>query len=181
MKNAILLLSIVLVYLTSSVSYAKNDSELRLKLNHCSSIESDNGRLVCFDKLVQSSAKQSIVAATAATAATAVTAVTAVVPSIGDSKTVEQKKVDDFAKEDLKKTKEEQGPSSIFATVTKVNKSLKGQWIIYFENGQKWQQTNTARIKLKIGNKVRLEKGALGAVYLYRENSHRSIKVKRLK
>jgi len=168
-KNAILLLSIVFIYLTSSVSYANNNSELRLKLNHCSSIESDNRRLVCFDKLVQPSAKQSIVAVTAA------------VPSIDDSKTVEQKKVDDFAKEDLKKTKEEQGPSSIFATVTKVNKSLKGQWIIYFENGQKWQQTNTARIKLKIGNKVRLEKGALGAVYLYRENSHRSIKVKRLK
>ncbi len=169
MKNAILLLSIVLIYLISSVSYAKNDAELRLKLNYCSSIESDNGRLVCFDKLVQPSTKQSIVA------------VAAIVPSIDDSKTVEQKKVDDFAKEDLKKTKEEQGPSSIFATVTKVNKSLKGQWVIYFENGQKWQQTNTARIKLKIGNKVRLEKGALGAVYLYRENSHRSIKVKRLK
>jgi hypothetical protein len=168
-KNTILLLSISIFYLTSSVGYAKNKSELRLKLNHCSSIESDHARLVCFDKLVQPSAKQPVVAATVA------------VPSIVESKTVEQNKVDNFAKEDLKKTKEEQGPNSIFATVTKVKKSLKDQWVIYFENGQKWQQTNTARIKLKIGNKVRLEKGALGAVYLYRENSHRSIKVKRLK
>jgi hypothetical protein len=58
---------------------------------------------------------------------------------------------------------------------------LRGQWVLYFDNGQKWQQTDTTRIKFKVGNKVRLDKGAMGAIYLYKDGSHRSIKVKRLK
>lgn len=169
MKNVILLLSSVLIYLTSSASYAKKDNELLLKLTQCSSITSNDDRLLCFDKLVPTNIQQPTIA------------VTTVVAPVVDSKSVEEKQVNDFAKEHLKKTKEEQESTSIIATVSKVNKLLRGQWVIYFENGQKWQQTDSARIKLKIGNKVRLEKGAMGAVYLYKEGSHRSIKVKRLK
>ncbi|NQY86808.1 MAG: hypothetical protein HRT51_03510 [Colwellia sp.] len=168
MKSAILLLASVFFYLTSSVSYAKSNTELLLNLTHCSTIASDDVRLSCFDKLVLATAKQSVVA------------VTAVVPPIVNNKQAKLAQIDDFAKEHLKKTKE-QGLSSILATVSKVRKSLRGQWLIYLENDQKWQQTDTAKIKFKVGDNVRLKKGALGAIYLYKEGSHRSIKVKRLK
>lgn len=169
MKNTVLLLSSVLFYSTSLVSYAKNDSASQLNLAHCSTISSSDARLACFDNLYIDSAKQPVVT------------VTAVVPSTMDNKSVEQKQIDNFAKEDLKKTKTEQGPDSIFATISKIKQLLRGQWVIDLENGQKWQQTNTIRIKLKVGDKIRLEKAALGAIYLYKEGSHRSIKVKRLK
>ncbi|MBL4823243.1 MAG: hypothetical protein JKX90_06950 [Colwellia sp.] len=173
MKSAVLLLTSVFFYLTSSVGYAKSNTELLLNLTHCSTIASDDVRLNCFDKLVLPTAKLSVVAAIT------------VVPTIVDSKPielkqVEQKQIDDFAKDHLKKAKEQE-PSSIIATVSKVKKLLRGQWLIYLENNQKWQQTDTAKIKLKVGDTVRLNKGAMGAIYLYKEGGHRSIKVKRLK
>jgi hypothetical protein len=168
-KDALLLLSCVLIFITSSVAYAQKQNDLLLSLTDCSSIANDGERLACFDTLVSLSARQSIVT------------VTTVEPLIVDNKPFKQNQVDEFAKEHLKKTREQQGPSSILATVSKVKQLLRGQWLIYLENGQKWQQTDTAKIKLKIGHKVRLKKGALGAVYLYSEGSNRSIKVKRLK
>jgi len=36
-------------------------------------------------------------------------------------------------------------------------------------------------ITLKVGNKVRLDKAAMGATYLYKDGSHQNIKVKQLK
>ena len=169
MKNVILFLLSVVLYLISPGSYAKSNSDLLLNLTDCSTILSSDERLACFDKLVTASANESVMATTAVT------------PSITDKILAEDKLVDNFAKEHIKKTKKEQGPNSIFATVSKVKKLLRGQWILYFENGQKWQQTDTSKVKFKVGNKVRLSKAALGAIYLYKDGSNRSIKVKRLK
>lgn len=166
MKNVIVFLLSVFIYLTSSVSYAKNATDLLLKLNDCSEINNDDARLVCFDKLVRPNTKLPV---------------EAVVPSIVNNKSLEQREVNDFAKEHLAKNKEKEEIASIVATVSKLDKLLRGQWVIYLENGQKWQQTDTASIRLKKDNKVYLKRGAMGAVYLYKENSHRSIKVKRLK
>jgi hypothetical protein len=168
-KNVVLLLASVLLALISSGSYAKNTDELLLNLMGCSTIPSSDERLACFDKLVTNSATPSVMATTV------------VAPSLTDKKLTKQKQVDDFAKEHVKKTKKEQGPSSIFATVSKVKQLLRGQWVLDFENGQKWQQTGTTRAKFKVGNKVRFDKTAMGAIYLYKDGSHRSIKVKRLK
>jgi hypothetical protein len=169
MKKVVSLLSSGLLFLISSGSYAKDNSDLLLNLTDCSIISSNDERLACFDKLVFNNANQSV------------QVTTAVALSITDEKLTKHKLVDNFAKEQVKKTKKEQGPSSIFATVSKVKKLLRGQWVLYFDNGQKWQQTDTTRIKFKVGNKVRLDKGAMGAIYLYKDGSHRSIKVKRLK
>jgi hypothetical protein len=169
MKKLILLFSGIFIYLTTLVSYAKNDNNLLLDLTDCAAISNNNIRLACFDKLVSRQEEKPIVR------------VTTVVSATVDKKSVQQKNVDDFAKEHLKKSKADQGPSSIFSTVTKVKQLLRGQWVIYLKNGQKWQQTDTARIKFKVGSKIRLDKGAMGAIYLYKEGSQRNIKVKRLK
>jgi hypothetical protein len=169
MKKFILLFLSVFICLTTAVSYAKNDNNLLLNLTDCAAISNNNIRLACFDKLVPRQENNPIVE------------VTTVVSTTVDKKSVQQKNVDGFAKEHLKKPKAEQGPSSLFSTVTKVKQLLRGQWVIYLKNGQKWQQTDTARINIKVGNKIRLDKGAMGAIYLYKEGSQRNIKVKRLK
>lgn len=174
MKHSILFLSSIFTCLVMpSVSYAKNDSDLLINLRHCSKISNNDARLNCFDKLIPRTTKQIITAVTTVAAPPQ--------PPKVKSKSVEQKQIDNFAKEHLKKSKEEQGPSSIVSTIIKAKQLLRGQWVIELENGQKWQQKDTARIKLKVGNKIRLDKGALGAVYLYKEDSSRNIKVKRLK
>ncbi len=173
-NNIILPVLVLLVYLTPTIADAKNDSDLRANLINCSKITSDNARLHCFDKLISQRNKQTVAVVTSA-------AVSTKLPSpILDEQKIEQKRVDSFAQEHLKKTKEKQGPKSIVSTVTKLKKLIRGQWVIFLENGQKWQQKDTARLNLKVGNKVRLDKGAMGAVYLYKEGTHRSIKVKRL-
>jgi len=126
----------------------------------------------CFDKLVNKSVDHS----------------TPVIDSVEISvkennlqKQKEAKRIDAFSKESLKKSDEEKGPDRITAKINKLNKLIRGEWVIYFENGQKWQQTDTTRFKLSVGINVRLEKGSLGVVYLYKEGSSRSIRVKRLK
>ena len=81
----------------------------------------------------------------------------------------------------MKKTKEEQGPDSITAIISKVKRLIRGQWVVYLENGQKWQQQDLVKMKLKVGDSVRLKKGSMGTVQLYKEGSHRNIRVKRLK
>lgn len=174
MKKFVLLLSSIVINLTASVSYAKSDSGLLLSLTDCATISNNNARLACFDKLAPKHVKQPIVDKPKAQ-------VVAVVPLIDAKKSVEQKNIDNFAKEHLKKSNAEEGPSSLFSTVTKVKQLLRGQWVIDLKNGQKWQQTDTARIKFKIGNKIRLDKGAMGSIYLYKDGSQRNIKVKRLK
>ncbi len=175
MKNIILPLLVLVTYLTPTIADAKNNRDLRANLISCSKITSDNARLHCFDKLVPRSNKQAVAVLTPAVVPTKS-------PSpIIDERKLEQKRVDSFGEEHLKKTKEKQAPKSIVATVTKLKKLIRGQWVIFLENGQKWQQKDTARLNLKVGNKVRLDKGAMGAVYLYKEGTHRSIKVKRLK
>jgi len=81
----------------------------------------------------------------------------------------------------LIKTAEEKGPESIIATISSVKQLVRGQWVFYFENGQKWQQQDTIKIKLKVGDTVRLKKGSMETVYLFKEGSHRNMRVKRLK
>lgn len=141
-------------------------------LSHCMSIENSEQRLNCFDDLANQNVK--VISTVKANDEVATTQSEQV-------KLEEAKKIDDFSKEDLKKTEEEKGPDSIIATISNVKQLIRGQWVIYFENGQKWQQQDSAKIKLKIGDNVRLKKGSMGAVYLFKEDSHRNIRVKRLK
>jgi len=96
-------------------------------------------------------------------------------------KSEDTKQIDNFSKEDLKKTQKEKGPESISAVISKLKQLIRGQWVVHLENGQKWQQQDSAKIKLTVGDKVRLKKGSMGAVYLFKEGSHRNIRVKRLK
>ena len=95
MKNIVLPLASLLLSLISVGSNAKNTSELLLNLTGCSIIPSSDQRLACFDKLVTDSATPSVLLSTAARS------------SITDKKLVEHKLVDNFAKEQVNKTKKE--------------------------------------------------------------------------
>jgi hypothetical protein len=62
-----------------------------------------------------------------------------------------------------------------------LSKSVRGQWQIYFTNGQYWQQKDNINLWLKVGDQVELIKGGLGAVFLKKHDINKRIKVRRLK
>ena len=157
--------------IASADAFASVNSALVDSLSSCLKVSNDAQRLVCFDQLAQKNV--------APLNSTNVSD-EAVAP-IEQVKSEETKIIDDFSKEYLKKTEEERGPDSITATISNVKQLIRGQWVVYFENGQKWQQQDSIKIKLKVGDTVRLKKGSIGTVYLFREGGHRNIRVKRLK
>lgn len=165
----------VFICLLSVNVFAETKGDLVLALTDCSKISQANERLACFDKLAGNLAKNNVKLLSTAIVLNEPVAKTE------PAKSKAAKKVDDFSKQHLKKTKQEQGLDSITAKISKLDKLIRGQWVIYLENEQKWQQKDNANIKLSIGDTVLLKKGSMGAVYLYKAGHHRNIRVKRLK
>ncbi len=160
------------------------------QLEDCVKISQDTARLACFDKLTEKISNKSV----------EVNTTQLITQQVGDSskKHIENinsksvaasttqlitQQVDDFSKEHIEKTAEEKANEvlSISLLVDTLKKVGRGQWKITFKNGQQWQQKDTTRFKLKEGDKVTLTKGALGSVFLQRENTNKRMKVKRLK
>lgn len=128
------------------------EAEFLSKIQGCSKVPENDARLSCFDKLTNKEALDKI-------------------------------HIDAFAKEQIERTKEEQDKdiNTIILTVSKLSKTVRGQWIIITENGQKWQQRDSARFNLKVNQKVIISKGSLGSTFLKNEDSNKRINVKRIK
>ena len=154
------------LFLTQSAT--AEESALTNRLQDCSQIEQDQARLTCFDGLTASIDLAVVVSSNAIISGP-------MKPSAAD--------IDAFGKEQLQKSAEElaQEVNHITLTVSKLAKSVRGQWKITFVNGQKWQQNDSTSFRIKTGDRVVLSKGALGAVYLKKEHTHKRINVKRLK
>lgn len=171
MKNQVVVLLSALTGVISLDIFANENFELADYLSSCTQIENNEQRLLCFDKLAQNSVVHS----------NAIKVTNEAVAKVARVKSEKTKQVDNFSKDDLKKTSEEQGPESITATISQAKQLIRGQWVLHLENEQKWQQLGSTKINLKAGDSIRLKKGSLGAVYLNKEGSHRRIRVKRLK
>ncbi|QYJ97244.1 hypothetical protein K0J45_17305 [Shewanella alkalitolerans] len=65
-------------------------------------------------------------------------------------------------------------------TVASVQKNAHGALTITFDNGQVWKQNDSRRFRLKAGDKVYIEKGALGSFLLGKEDANATIRVKRI-
>lgn len=170
MKISITVLLGISLVLIAESAFSAEDNELSNGLSDCLSEVLDDERLACFDQLAKNHLKLSAPQLDKEIALSPVQA-----------KLKEKQLIADFSKEDLIKTDEEKGLDSITSTITKIKKLLRGRLIIDLENGQQWEQKDSAQIKLKEGDLILLKKGALGVVYLSNENSYRSIRVKRLK
>ena len=153
-----------LAVVTSLISQTAIAEEKNLsdRVQGCIEITQDTARLACFDQLLSKPSAKKVEAQVAEITA---------------------KQVDSFSKEHVKKTAEEKAKEidSIILTISQLSKSPYDQWKITFENGQKWQQKDNYKLRLKIGQRVILTKGSLSSVFLQKENSTKRIKVKRLK
>ncbi|MCW8864573.1 MAG: hypothetical protein OQK09_03945 [Colwellia sp.] len=163
MKTLYLIFISLSLWSLTCTSYASSGEKLSTQLAQCGKITSADKRLACFDGLLEKKLVTQVPAVKA------------------PAQPVQSKEVDGFAKEHIKKTPEESGPESITSKVTKLKKLIRGQWVLNLANGQQWQQKDEVKFKIKVGDTVRLKKGAMGAVFLNKEGSRRNIRVKRLK
>jgi hypothetical protein len=151
-----------------SQSVLAQEAELADKVQACSNISENQSRLSCFDALTD---KNSL-------------AVELLSQSVAIEKSpLNEQQIDNFSKDHVKKTSDELAKeiNSITLSISTLSKTIRGQWNVTFSNGQKWQQKDTTKLSLKQGDVVVLTKGALGSVYMQKENTKKRIKVKRLK
>ena len=70
----------------------------------------------------------------------------------------------------------------IQAGISRIEKSSRGQRTLYLDNGQIWRQVgSSSQPHLKTGERIIIERGALGSYILKPADSNRSMRVKRLR
>ena len=175
MKNRIkIAFGTVVSYLFLTQLVLASGTELAVKIQACNEIHANEKRLTCFDKLTSKNSN-----------ATELPSVTAIPTAAALPATTEltDQQIDSFSKVHIKKSKEELASeiNTITLTVSKVTKTAYDELNITFDNGQKWKQKDNQSLRLAAGDNVTLTKGALGSVYLNKEDSSKRIRVKRLK
>ncbi|BAO44702.1 hypothetical protein [Thiolapillus brandeum] len=82
----------------------------------------------------------------------------------------------------LPKTSPADTVQGVQAGIRKIEKTSRGQRILYLDNDQVWRQVgNSSQPRLKSGDTITIERGALGSFVLRQTNSNRSMRVKRLR
>ncbi|MCG9721902.1 hypothetical protein [Shewanella sp. Isolate7] len=158
----------------STLLFSLNASAgIEQQLSQCAAKQDKLDRLICYDKLAakvgnkaQSSKHVAPVSKPAPTPQAA--AVVASTPasaeaSFGKAQKVERVELD-----------------KVNLTVASVQKNPHGALTITFNNGQVWKQSDTRRYRLKAGDKVYIEKAALGSFLLGKDDTNATIRVKRI-
>ncbi|WKE65543.1 hypothetical protein PVT67_18050 [Gallaecimonas kandeliae] len=143
------------------------------KLAQCAQLSDDGLRLACFDALAKQARSQGDMAVAPVTSAEE--------QALQRPKVVAETHdpVASFGMEQQVEKKHEL--DSIKAVVVKINKDPYGKLILVLDNGQTWKQGDSGYSGIKTGDTVKLEKGALGAVYLGKDGGGRTIRVSRSK
>lgn len=181
--------SVALAVLALTVVAPLAAEPLNAGLSRCAAIGDDALRLACFDQLAGALQPQAVVpAAVAAAPAAAVAApVAPAVPAV-PATTVEPAPVAaaadpvaEFGLENRPKPQTEvERQDEIQARVVERKKDPYGKWILTLDNGQVWQQSESATFSFA-SDQVVIERGMLGAFYLKVDGQSRRLKVKRLK
>ena len=164
-------LSLTLLLQTAN---AGNLKDLVLK---CSKIELNADRLNCFD-LMSNKLNRKLAVKTSKKITT--------IKNNTASQSIPIKKkesiVDEFGSSHLKINKAKTS-DAITLTLLKTKQNPRKELILFFENGQVWQQKGHEYFKVKPGDSLKLTKGSLGAIYMKKDNkdSKRKIRVKRIK
>ncbi|QYK01067.1 hypothetical protein [Shewanella psychrotolerans] len=145
---------------------------LEQQLTNCAGISDKLDRLICYDNLAANALNHNVnqpiqasVSKPAPVAQAPVVAATAISAEESFGK-IYKEDPDQITKIDM--------------TVKSVSKDAYGALKISFENGQVWKQSDSRRFKIKAGETVYIEKGALGSFMLGKESLNTTIRVKRL-
>lgn len=164
---------------------AQANAAIEQQLTQCAGITDKLERLVCYDNLAASIQVTTVTnnttapiavapvvtpaAAPAAVATAAPVAVAAAATNIEDNFGMEVKRV------------QENTTDKIYLDVESIAENPYGALKITFTNGQVWKQTESRKFSLKVGDKVYIEKAALGSFLMGTESRNAKVRVKRLK
>ncbi|MFB2726583.1 hypothetical protein ACE02H_03865 [Shewanella mangrovisoli] len=164
---------------------AQANAAIEQQLTQCAGITDKLERLVCYDNLAASIQVTTVTnnttapiavapvvtpaAAPAAVATAAPVAVAAAATNVEDNFGMEVKRV------------QENTTDKIYLDVESIAEDAYGALKVTFTNGQVWKQTENRKFNLKVGEKVFIEKAALGSFLMGTESRNAKVRVKRLK
>ena len=162
---------------------AQANAAIEQQLTQCAGITDKLERLVCYDNLavsiqvttVTNNTTAPIAVAPVVTPAAASAAVATAAPVAAAATNVE----DNFGME--VKRVQENTTDKIYLDVESIAEDAYGALKITFTNGQVWKQTENRKFNLKVGEKVFIEKAALGSFLMGTESRNAKVRVKRLK
>lgn len=155
-------------------------------ISQCANIQNSTERLGCFDAIANGLVKKvkdtPVVVDTSTTApAVAPIAVATTTQAVQPASTKQvsvSEQVEDFG---IQYKVPENAIEKIYYEVGNTKKSVRGIYTYYFTNGQVWKQAEPSRYKMKKGERVYIEKAALGSFILGSDDRNGKIRVKRLK
>ncbi|BDA59045.1 hypothetical protein NUITMVS1_05080 [Shewanella xiamenensis] len=162
---------------------AQANAGIEQQLTQCAGITDKLERLVCYDNLaasiqvttVTNNTTAPIAVAPVVTPAAAPAALATAAPVAAAATNVE----DNFGME--VKRVQENTTDKIYLDVESIAEDAYGALKITFTNGQVWKQTENRKFNLKVGEKVFIEKAALGSFLMGTESRNAKVRVKRLK
>lgn len=151
------------------VSFSASSNDLINNLQQCKQVENALERLVCFDKVsknLPTPSKESQ-------------------PIINDKQASNSTKQQPKASNENKKFGVEHKadtkdlPDAIHGVVSSVKLGPYKKYIVHLDNGHIWKQTDDKRLKLAIGDKVIVRRGALNSFFIEKDGVNTRMRVKR--
>ncbi|MCS6097306.1 type VI secretion protein [Shewanella baltica] len=157
------------------------NASIEQQLTQCAATADKLDRLICYDKLAES--VKGVTPALASTQAAPATVATIAAPTaVAVAATAPQAPaaniVDDFGME--AKRVQENTVDKIYLEVQSITEDPYGAIKVTFTNGQVWKQTDGRKFNLKQGEKVYIEKAALGSFLMGTDERNAKARVKRL-
>ncbi|MCT7947568.1 type VI secretion protein [Shewanella septentrionalis] len=157
------------------------NASIEQQLTQCAATADKLDRLICYDKLAES--VKGVTPASASTQASPATVATIAAPTaVAAAATAPQAPaaniVDDFGME--AKRVQENTVDKIYLEVQSITEDPYGAIKVTFTNGQVWKQTDGRKFNLKQGEKVYIEKAALGSFLMGTDERNAKARVKRL-
>jgi len=170
-----------LVSLVCVLSTQVQAGDLQSSLQACAQQSDSLKRLVCFDKLAQSASVSRSEVSAASKSAEPMAAPQPVTSVASATSSVAAPKAEQTFGAERVYAKKEQVEEVRF-TVKSVTKNARGKLKITFENGQTWQQKDSgAFTKFSPGEIAVIKRGVFDSFYMKKEDSNRTIRVKRIK
>lgn len=174
MRLTLMAAAIMLVSLQANAS-------IEQQLTQCAATADKLDRLICYDKLAEN--VKSVTPALASTQVAPATVATVAAPTaVAVAATAPQAPaaniVDDFGME--AKRVQENTVDKIYLEVQSMTEDPYGAIKVTFTNGQVWKQTDGRKFNLKQGEKVYIEKAALGSFLMGTDERNAKARVKRL-
>ena len=169
----------LLLCVAAAPSQAKTISEA---LKECGRQQNSLKRLVCYDKVVQGLDRYS--------GADELMYVPAPLPAQGTSSRPQSDRGSDYSVAapssadssfGMENKRPAESQDKIYAEIVEIKQNPRKRYILTLSNGHVWNQTDGESLRLKVGQTIYIERGALGAFYLSKDSANRRIRVKRSK